>query len=78
MWFYALIVIYTLLSIIGVIGNGLVIYVANRSPKQGALCHLNKVVRNLAVTDFLFNILATPLLIAYWTITWSLGKNGLN
>ena len=75
MWFYALIAIYTLLSIIGMIGNGLVIYVANRSPKQGALRHLNKVVRNLAVTEFLFNILAAPLVMTYWTITWNLGKN---
>ena len=75
MWFYALIVIYALLSIIGMIGNGLVIYVANRSPKQGVLYHLNKVVRNLALTEFLFNILAAPLLMTYWTIAWNLGKN---
>ena len=69
MWFYALIVIYTLLSIIGMIGNGLVIYVANRSPKGGALRHLNKVVRNLAITDFLYSVFGSPLTMVYWT--WS-------
>ena len=51
----------TLCCIIGVFGNGLVIYLANQNPKRGAFVYLNQVVRNLAVTDFLYCVLAMPL-----------------
>ena len=64
-----------LIYLVGIVGNGLVFYAANRKPITGTLRNLNKVVRNLAVTEFLFNILAAPLVMGYWTITWNLGKN---
>ena len=74
MWFWVFFVLFTLISIAGMIGNGLVIYVANRNPQRGALRHLNKVVRNLAITDFLFNVLAAPLIMTYWIIIRTSGE----
>ena len=57
----------TLLSgIMGVIGNGLVIYFSKTGHLAGTFRHLNKVVRSLAVVDFLFSILAVPCQVAYW------------
>ena len=59
LWFY--IAIGTICCLIGGFGNGLVIYLANQNPKRGAFVYLNQVVRNLAVTDFLYCVLAMPL-----------------
>ena len=59
LWSY--IAIATLCGLIGGFGNGLVIYLWNRNPRSGAFVYLNKVVRNLAVTDFLYCVLAVPL-----------------
>ena len=66
------------ICVVGTLGNGLVIYVACHKPKRGALRHLNKVVRNLAVTDFLFNIFGAPGMMAYWIISWTRGKIYIN
>ena len=68
-WNWALITICVIMCIFGIIGNGLAIYVSNRRPRAEAFRHLNKVVRDLAVTDFLFCIFGAPLILAYWT--WS-------
>ena len=54
---------------IGILGNGLVIYLANQSSQGEAFRYLNKVVRNLAVTDFLYCTLAIPLTTMFWI--WS-------
>ena len=68
LWLY--IAAETLCCIIGIFGNGLVIYLANRSsPQKAAFRYLNKVVRNLAVTDFLYCVLAIPLTAIFWI--WS-------
>ena len=67
--YWALITICVLMCILGMIGNGLVIYAANRKPRIEAFRHINKVVRNLAATDFLFCVLGAPLILTYWT--WS-------
>ena len=64
LWSY--IAIATLCGLIGGLGNGLVIYLGNRNPKSGAFVYLNKVVRNLAVTDFLYCVLGIPLLGIYY------------
>ena len=57
----------TLLSgIMGIVGNGLVIYFSKTGHLAGTFRHLNKVVRNLAIADFLFSILAVPCQVAYW------------
>ena len=71
LWSY--IAVATFSCIIGVFGNGLVIYLANqRKNKRGPLIYLNRVVRNLAVTDFLYCALAIPLTAIwyYWGKFW--------
>ena len=55
-----------LVGIIGIIGNGLVIYFSKKGDWAGAFRYLNKIVRNLAITDFLFNVLAVPCTMVYW------------
>lgn len=66
-WHWMLIAVFVLICAIGAIGNGLVIYVVTQKPKRGPFRHLNKVVRNLGITDFLFALVAAPLVIVYWT-----------
>ena len=56
----------TLIFTFGAIADGLVIYFANQEPSTGALRHLNKVVKQLAVSDILLGVLACPLTLAYW------------
>ena len=73
---WVLFAITLLVGIMGIIGNGLVIYFSQsrrlaRAFSEWALGarafrHLNKVVRNLAITDFLFSIFAVPLQMTYW------------
>ena len=63
LWSYITIAI--LCCLVGGFGNGLVIYLANRNPERGAFVYLNRVVRNLAITDFLYCVLGVPLL-AIW------------
>ena len=56
--------------ITGVVGNGLVVYFVVRKDETGAFRHINKVVRNLAITDFLLGLIGAPLL----TVRWTWGK----
>ena len=63
---WVLITVGTIACIIGIAGNGLVIYFANKRREAGAFRHLNKAVRNLAITDFLYSICAAPLAMVYW------------
>ena len=53
-------VLYAIIGIIGITGNGFVIYYAHKSRDTGLFRHLNKVVRNLAITDFLYGLCAIP------------------
>ena len=55
-----------LTSAIGIAGNGLVIYFANQNTLDRKFRYLNKVVKQLAVADFLYSILAAPLQMVYW------------
>ena len=73
-WFWLMIATVTIICIVGMLGNGLVIYVASKDRKTGGLRHLNKVVRNLAITDFLVNVLGAPGIMAYWIACWFWGK----
>ena len=54
-WHWWLIAVFVLICIVGIIGNSLVIYVVTQKPKMGPFRHLNKVVRNLGITDFFLN-----------------------
>ena len=60
------IVVCILTSIIGIAGNGLVIYFAIQKTLDRKFRYLNKVVKQLAVADFLYSILAAPLQMVYW------------
>ena len=50
------------ISIITVIGNGIVIYVSHQTRNTTRLRHLDGVVKSLAVTDFLFGLIGTPMI----------------
>ena len=50
-------------SITGIVGNTLVFYFFHKNREPGAFRHLNNVVMNLAVADFLYSICAAPLLL---------------
>ena len=56
----------SLCCLIGVFGNGLVIYLAHQNPKRGAFVYLNQAVRNLALTDLLYCLVGIPLLIIWY------------
>ena len=65
MW--VLIVICTLTSIIGVLGNACVLYFANSYKNGFETAHyLNKVVKHLAGADLMYSILGAPLQMLYW------------
>ena len=66
-WIGVLIVVCALTSLLGAIGNGLVIYFAHSQKGQfRTFRYLNKVVQHLAVTNFLYSILAAPLQMVYF------------
>ena len=67
LWSY--ITVETLCCTAGVLGNGMVIYLANQNRQREAFRYLNKVVRNLAVTDLLYCVLAIPVTLTWWI--WS-------
>ena len=60
-----------MIAITAIIGNGMVIYVSHQTRNNtGRLRHLDGVVKSLAVTDFLFGLVGTPIVI----ITYYMGK----
>ena len=50
------------IAIVTIIGNGIVVIVSHRSRNTQRLRHLDGVVKSLAVTDFTFGVLGTPLI----------------
>ena len=52
--------------ILGAVANVLVLCYAKQEPLRRTLRHLNRVVKNLAVSDLLYGVLATPFALAYW------------
>ncbi len=64
--FWITTVVSALIVIPGIIANVLVLYYAKQEPSTGPLRHLNKVVTHLAVSDLLYGVLASPLILAYW------------
>ena len=64
--FWITTVVSALIIVPGVLANILVLYYAKQEPSTGPLRHLNRVVKNLAVSDLLFGVLATPLSSYYW------------
>ena len=60
-WCFAFICIS--IAVVAMIGNGIVVLVSYKNRHTTRLQHLNSIVRSLAVTDFLFGLLGTPLII---------------
>ena len=57
-----------LTSMVGILGNGFVLYFASSHKSEfGTFRYLNKVVKHLAVADLMYSILAAPLQMLYWT-----------
>ena len=50
-------------AILAILGNGAVIYVSHQTRNTGRLRDLDGVVKSLAVTDFLFGLIGTPLIL---------------
>ena len=64
--FWFCVVLTSIAGIISVVGNGLVLYVSKMKNNTGRFKHVNFVVRNLALSDFLFGLVGTPCGILYW------------
>ena len=60
-WTFASVCI--LIAILAVLGNGLVISVSHETRSTGRLRYLDNVVKSLAVTDFLFGLVGTAIVI---------------
>ena len=61
--FWALVVFYLCVGVVGIIGNGLVLYASHGNTNTGPLRYLDNVVKSLAATDFLFGLVGSPLII---------------
>ena len=66
--FWTTTVVSALIVIPGAVANIVVLYYAKQEPSTGALRHLNRVVKHLAVSDLLYGVLATPFSLAYWRL----------
>ena len=64
--FYVSAVLIALMGIFCTIGNGLVLYISNRNHDFGGFQEVNWVVKNLAMSDFLFGVFGCPLTIVWW------------
>ena len=53
-------------GMVSIFGNGLVLHVSILNKDNGRFRYVNSVVRNLAVCDFLFGLVGTPLTILFW------------
>ena len=58
-------VICAITGIVSIFGNGMVIYVASSKDDLSNFVHLNWVVKNLAICDLFYGIIAVPLSIVF-------------
>ena len=72
--FWLSVVLCLLMGIVSALGNGLVIYISSTKDDFGEFRGVNRVVTNLATSDFLFGLIGCPLTIVFWW--W--GKKILN
>ena len=61
--FWASVAFYVCISLVTVIGNGLVIYAAYGNRNTGRLRYLDDVIKSLAVADMLFGLIGTPFIL---------------
>ena len=64
--FWLSVVICLLMGMLSTFGNGLVIYISNKKEDLGGFREINWVVKNLAISDFLFGVVGCPLTIVFW------------
>ena len=62
-WFWVVAAAFMLIVVTGTVLNSLVIHFTNQRSLEGTFRYLNTVVRNLAVSDLLYGLLACPLLL---------------
>ena len=70
--FWVMVVLYTCFGLLAAVGNGLVLYVAHKGRDDSRLQYLGPLIKSLAVTDLLFGLIGTPMLIAFYFIRKSL------
>ena len=70
-WCFATVCV--IITIITIIGNGIVVIASHQTRNNNRLRHLDGVVKSLAVTDFLFGLLGAPLV----ALNYYLGKYNL-
>ena len=63
--FWATVALSAILSLVGTMGNAMVIFVGGRRKKTGVLRHFNNAVRSLAITDFLIGAVGMPAIIVF-------------
>ena len=64
--FYFSVAICVLIGIVGIVGNGLVLYVSRLKKDFGKFKYVNKVVTNLALSDFLYGVIGIPCTMIFW------------
>ena len=64
--FYLSVVLSVIAGIISIFGNGLVLYASTTKRDRGRFLYVNLVVKNLALSDFLFGLIGMPCAILYW------------
>ena len=66
--FWVMVVLYTCFGLLAAVGNGLVLYVAYKGRDDSRLKYLGPLIKSLAVTDLLFGLIGTPMLIVFYFI----------
>ena len=64
--FYISVAICALMGLVSVLGNGLVVYISNKKKDSGKFRFVNRVVKHLAVSDFLYGMIGIPFTIIFW------------
>ena len=64
--FYFSAVLIVLMGLFCTVGNGLVLYISNKNKDFGGFREINSVVKQLALSDFLFGLVGCPLTIVWW------------
>ena len=64
--FYVGVVVCSLMGLVSSFGNGLVMYISTMKNDQGRFQYVNMVVKNLALTDFLYGVIGVPMNILFW------------
>ena len=62
-WFSA--VICAITAVVSIFGNGMVIYVASSKDDLSRFKYMNWAVKNLAISDLMYGIIAVPLTIVH-------------